>query len=73
MVEIFELVEAVMVATTLSIGVVATGAAVISGSSPPDLSTFVERIQPVYEADDKRIYREDEEPVGTINSPEDTL
>ena len=62
MVEIFELVEALMVATTLSVGVIATGAAVISGSSPPDLSTFIERVQPVYEADDKRIYKEKVEP-----------
>ena len=60
MVEFFELVEALMVATTLSVGVIATGAAVISGSSPPDLSTFIERVQPVYEADDKRIYKEKE-------------
>ena len=47
-----------MVATTLSLGIVATGAAVVSGSAPPDLSTFVTSVQPPYESDDKRIYPE---------------
>ena len=47
-----------MVATTLSIGIVATGASVISGTAPPDLSTFITSVQPPYESDDKRIYPE---------------
>ncbi len=47
-----------MVATTLSIGMVATGASVISGTAPPDLSTFITSVQPPYESDDKRIYPE---------------
>ena len=47
-----------MVATTLSIGLIATGHSVISGTAPPDLSTFVTSIQPPYESDDKRIYPE---------------
>ncbi len=50
-----------MVATTLSLGIVATGAAVVSGSAPPDLSTFVTSVQPPYESDDKRIYPEKDE------------
>ena len=47
-----------MVATTLSIGIVATGAAVATGEEPPDFSGFVQAIQPPYESDDKRIYPE---------------
>ncbi len=47
-----------MVATTLSLGIVATGAAVVSGTAPPDLSTFITSVQPPYESDDKRIYPE---------------
>ena len=47
-----------MVATTLSVGLVATGAAVVSGTAPPDLSTFITSVQPPYESDDKRIYPE---------------
>ena len=50
-----------MVATTLSLGIVATGSAVINGTAPPDLSTFVTSIQPPYESDDKRIYPEKDE------------
>ena len=50
-----------MVATTLSIGIVATGASVISGTAPPDLSTFITSVQPPYESDDKRIYPEKDE------------
>ena len=56
--ELLQLAEATMVATTLSIGIVATGAAVVSGSAPPDLSTFITSVQPPYESDDKRIYPE---------------
>ena len=47
-----------MVATTLSLGIVATGSAVINGTAPPDLSTFITSVQPPYESDDKRIYPE---------------
>ena len=50
-----------MVATTLSVGLVATGAAVVSGTAPPDLSTFITSVQPPYESDDKRIYPEKDE------------
>ena len=56
--ELLQVAEATMVATTLSIGIVATGAAVVSGSAPPDLSTFITSVQPPYESDDKRIYPE---------------
>jgi len=54
--ELLQLAEATMIATTLSIGLVATGASVISGTAPPDLSTFITSVQPPYESDDKRIY-----------------
>ena len=54
--ELLQLAEATMVATTLSVGLVATGAAVVSGTAPPDLSTFITSVQPPYESDDKRIY-----------------
>jgi len=47
-----------MVATTLSVGLVATGSAVINGTAPPDLKTFITSVQPPYESDDKRIYPE---------------
>ena len=56
--ELLQLAEATMVATTLSLGLVATGASVISGTAPPDLSTFITSVQPPYESDDKRIYPE---------------
>ena len=56
--ELLQLAEATMVATTLSLGIVATGAAVINGTAPPDLSTFITSVQPPYESDDKRIYPE---------------
>ena len=56
--ELLQLAEATMVATTLSVGLVATGAAVVSGTAPPDLSTFITSVQPPYESDDKRIYPE---------------
>ena len=56
--ELLQLAEATMVATTLSVGLVATGAAVVSGTAPPDLSTFIRSVQPPYESDDKRIYPE---------------
>ena len=51
-----------MVATTLSLGIVATGSAVINGTAQPDLSAFITSVQPPYESDDKRIYpKKDEE------------
>ncbi len=59
--ELLQLAEATMVATTLSIGLIATGHSVISGTAPPDLSTFIASVQPPYESDDKRIYPEKDE------------
>ena len=59
--ELLQLAEATMIATTLSIGIVATGASVVSGTAPPDLSTFITSVQPPYESDDKRIYPEKDE------------
>ena len=59
--ELLQLAEATMVATTLSLGIVATGAAVAGGTAPPDLSTFITSVQPPYESDDKRIYPEKDE------------
>ena len=59
--ELLQLAEATMVVTTLSIGMVATGASVINGTATPDLATFVTSIQPPYESDDKRIYPEKDE------------
>ena len=56
--ELLQLAEATMIATTLSIGLVATGSSVINGTAPPDLSTFITSVQPPYESDDKRIYPE---------------
>ena len=47
-----------MIATTLTLCIVATGSAVVSGTAPPDLSTFITSVQPPYESDDKRIYPE---------------
>jgi len=56
--ELLQLAEAAMVATTLSVGLVATGSSVINGTAPPDLRTFIASVQPPYESDDKRIYPE---------------
>ena len=56
--ELLQLAEATMVATTLTLGIVSTTSAVISGSAPPDLSGFISAVQPPYESDDKRIYPE---------------
>ena len=50
-----------MVATTLSVGLIATGASVMNGTEPPDLSAFITSVQPPYESDDKRIYPEKDE------------
>ena len=54
LVELLQLMEATMVATALTIGVVATGSAVVSGTTPPDLASLTT----LYEHDDKRIYPE---------------
>ena len=59
--ELLQLAEAVMVATTLSVGLIATGASVMNGTEPPDLSAFITSVQPPYESDDKRIYPEKDE------------
>jgi len=59
-VELLELTEAILVATTLSVGIAATGAAVIGGSAPPDILSYAELIAPPYESDDKRIIPEKE-------------
>ncbi len=59
--ELLQLAEATMIATTLSIGLVATGSSVINGTAPPDLSAFITSVQPPYESDDKRIYPEKDE------------
>ena len=56
--ELLQLAVATLVATTLAIGIVATGSSIISGTAPPDLSTFITSVQPPYESDDKRIYPE---------------
>ena len=40
LVELLQLMEATMVATALTIGVVATGSAVVSGAAPPDLTSL---------------------------------
>ena len=61
LVELLQLAEATMIATTLTLGIVATGSAVVSGTAPPDLSTFITSVQPPYESDDKRIYPEKDE------------
>jgi len=44
MVELLQLTEAVLVATAVTIGVVVTPAAIITGDSPPDLSPLLEKI-----------------------------
>ena len=61
LVELLQLAEATMIATTLTLGIVATGSAVVSGTAPPDLSAFITSVQPPYESDDKRIYPEKDE------------
>ena len=58
MVELLQLTEAVLVATVVTLGTVATGAAVITGEEPPDLGPVLEIMAPPYESDDKRIYPE---------------
>ncbi len=68
--ELLQLAEAVMVATTLSVGLIATGASVMNGTEPPDLSAFITSVQPPYESDDKRIYPEKDEE-KELNPPEE--
>ena len=58
MVELLQLTEAVLVATVLGLGTVATGAAVLTGEEPPNLTPVLELMAPPYESDDKRIYPE---------------
>ena len=70
--ELLQLAEAVMVATTLSVGLIATGASVMNGTEPPDLSAFITSVQPPYESDDKRIYPEKDEE-KELNPPEERL
>jgi hypothetical protein len=45
MLELIQLTEAVVVATVLTIGVVATPSAIISGQDPPDLRPLLEHVQ----------------------------
>tara|TARA_B100000963_G_scaffold327728_1_gene315675 strand:+ start:58 stop:279 length:222 start_codon:yes stop_codon:yes gene_type:complete len=54
-VRLFKVTEALLVATTISVGLSA-GYSIISGSSPPDINTFITSVVPPYESDDKRIY-----------------
>ena len=66
LVELLQLSEAVLVATVVTIGTVATGAAVLTGEEPPNLKPVLELMAPPYESDEKRIYPdvwEDEEPL----------
>jgi len=54
--KVFQWTETFLVASTV---VVATGtgaAAVVEGSIPLDLNTFILSVTPPYESDDKRIY-----------------
>ena len=65
-VELLQLSEAVLVATVVTIGTVATGAAVLTGEEPPNLKPVLELMAPPYESDEKRIYPdvwEDKEPL----------
>ena len=48
LVELLQLAEATMIATTLTLGIVATGSAVVSGTAPPDLSTFITSVPVSY-------------------------
>ena len=45
MLELLQLTEAVLVATTLTIGVVATPAALMTGQDPPDLTPLLEHVE----------------------------
>ena len=45
MVEFLQLTEALLVATALTVGVVATPAAIITGSEPPDLTPLIEHME----------------------------
>ena len=57
MIELLQLTEAVMVATALTIGVVATPAALMTGHDPPDLRPLLEHVQSEIE-EDKETLRE---------------
>ena len=57
MIELLQLTEAVMVATALTIGVVATPAALMTGQGPPDLRPLLEHVQGEIE-EDKETLRE---------------
>ena len=45
MIELLQLTEAVLVSTTLTIGVVATPAALMTGQDPPDLRPLLEHVE----------------------------
>ena len=45
MLELLQLTEALLVATALTVGVVATPVALINGSEPPDLTPLVEHME----------------------------
>ena len=45
MVEFLQLTEALLVATALTVGVVANPAAIITGSEPPDLTPLIEHME----------------------------
>ena len=45
MVEFLQLTEALLVATALTVGVVGTPVALISGSDPPDLTPLIEHME----------------------------
>ncbi len=45
MLELLQLTETLLVATALTVGVVATPAAIITGSEPPDLTPLIEHME----------------------------
>ncbi len=45
MIELLELAEAVLVATAVTMSVVATPVAIISGEEPPDIKSLVEILE----------------------------
>ena len=53
MIELLQLTEAVMVATALTLGVVATPAALMTGQDPPDLRPLLEHVQSEIEEDNE--------------------
>ncbi len=58
LVELIQLSEAVLVATVVGLGAIATGAGILTGEEPPDFGPVLEMMAPPYESDDKRIYPE---------------